>query len=163
MGGGSGDFLAFLEEQAQGPTLLEMHHEAVPEANPGDNVGFNVKGLSIKDIKRGNVASDAKADPARGCKNFTAQVMVMNHKNGFGVGYSPVVDCHTSHVACKFTKILNTVDRRTNMPPSTRTRPPRSSRSRPATPLTACSSPPAPWWWRRTRSSLPLAASPSAT
>ncbi|KAA0164498.1 hypothetical protein FNF28_03839 [Cafeteria roenbergensis] len=93
---------------------VEMHHEAVPEANPGDNVGFNVKGLSIKEIKRGNVASDAKADPARGCKNFTAQVMVMNHKNGFGVGYSPVVDCHTSHVACKFTKILNTVDRRTN-------------------------------------------------
>merc|ERR1712093_315174 len=62
---------------------VEMHHETLPQAVPGDNVGFNVKGLSIKDIKRGNVASDAKADPSRGCKNFTAQVMVMNHKNGF--------------------------------------------------------------------------------
>ena len=93
---------------------VEMHHESVAEANPGDNVGFNIKGLSIKDIKRGNVASDTKDKPARGVKNFTAQVMVMNHKNGFGPGYSPVVDCHTSHIACKFAKILSTVDRRTN-------------------------------------------------
>lgn len=93
---------------------VEMHHEAVAEANPGDNVGFNIKGLSVKEIKRGNVASDGKADPARGCKNFTAQVMVMNHKNGFGPGYSPVIDCHTSHIACRFTKILNSVNRRTN-------------------------------------------------
>jgi elongation factor 1-alpha len=51
---------------------VEMHHESVPEANPGDNVGFNIKGLSVKEIKRGNVASDSKADPARGTKNFTA-------------------------------------------------------------------------------------------
>jgi elongation factor 1-alpha len=93
---------------------VEMHHESVPEAIPGDNVGFNIKGLSVKDIMRGNVASDAKNDPARGAKNFTAQVMVMNHKNGFGPGYSPVIDCHTCHIACKFAKITSTTDRRTN-------------------------------------------------
>jgi elongation factor 1-alpha len=51
---------------------VEMHHESMPEAQPGDNVGFNVKGLSVKDIKRGNVASDSKNDPAREVENFYA-------------------------------------------------------------------------------------------
>jgi len=51
---------------------VEMHHEALPEAIPGDNVGFNVKGLSIKDIKRGNVCSDSKNDPAKEAISFTA-------------------------------------------------------------------------------------------
>lgn len=51
---------------------VEMHHESLAEAGPGDNVGFNVKGLSVKDIKRGNVASDSKNDPAREVENFFA-------------------------------------------------------------------------------------------
>jgi len=51
---------------------VEMHHESLAEAVPGDNVGFNVKGLSVKDIKRGNVASDSKNDPAREVENFYA-------------------------------------------------------------------------------------------
>ena len=51
---------------------VEMHHESLPEAGPGDNVGFNVKNVSVKDIKRGNVCSDAKNDPAREVLDFTA-------------------------------------------------------------------------------------------
>jgi elongation factor 1-alpha len=51
---------------------VEMHHESMPEAVPGDNVGFNVKGLSVKDIKRGYVASDDKNDPARETARFFA-------------------------------------------------------------------------------------------
>lgn len=51
---------------------VEMHHESLPEATPGDNVGFNVKGLSVKDIRRGFVASDSKNDPAREIENFKA-------------------------------------------------------------------------------------------
>jgi len=51
---------------------VEMHHEALIEAIPGDNVGFNVKNLSIKDIKRGNVCGDAKTDPPKECANFLA-------------------------------------------------------------------------------------------
>merc|ERR1711973_478273 len=58
---------------------VEMHHESLPEAVPGDNVGFNVKNVSVKDIKRGYVASDSKNKPATGCANFTAQVIVLNH------------------------------------------------------------------------------------
>merc|ERR1712026_148288 len=58
---------------------VEMHHESLPEAVPGDNVGFNVKNVSIKDIKRGYVASDSKNQPAGAAKDFTAQVIVLNH------------------------------------------------------------------------------------
>ena len=51
---------------------VEMHHESLLEAQPGDNVGFNVKNLAVKDIKRGNVASDSKNDPAREAETFKA-------------------------------------------------------------------------------------------
>lgn len=53
---------------------VEMHHEALTEALPGDNVGFNVKNVSVKDIRRGNVAGDSKNDPPQEAANFTAQV-----------------------------------------------------------------------------------------
>jgi elongation factor 1-alpha len=92
---------------------VEMHHESVAEALPGDNVGFNVKNVSVKEIRRGYVTSDSKKDPASGVANFTAQVIVMNHKN-IQAGYAPVLDCHTAHVACKFATIKDKIDRRTN-------------------------------------------------
>merc|ERR1712224_954962 len=92
---------------------VEMHHESLPEATPGDNVGFNVKNVSVKDIKRGNVASDSKNKPAVGCANFTAQVIVLDHPGQICNGYSPVLDCHTAHIACKFNEIKEKVDRRT--------------------------------------------------
>merc|ERR1719187_2850506 len=81
---------------------VEMHHESMLEAVPGDNVGFNVKNVSIKDIKRGNVASDSKSDPAKETKSFKAQVIILNHPGEIHAGYQPVLDCHTSHVACRF-------------------------------------------------------------
>merc|ERR1719322_826610 len=91
---------------------VEMHHESLPEAGPGDNVGFNVKNVSVKDIRRGNVASDSKNDPAREAKTFNAQVIVLNHPGEIGNGYSPVLDCHTAHIASKFTELLEKIDRR---------------------------------------------------
>merc|ERR1719220_2839185 len=60
---------------------VEMHHESLPEAVPGDNVGFNIKNVSVKDIKRGYVASDSKNKPAVGAKDFTAQVIVLNSRH----------------------------------------------------------------------------------
>lgn len=58
---------------------VEMHHEALTEALPGDNVGFNVKNVSVKDIRRGNVAGDSKNDPPQEAANFTAQVDIARH------------------------------------------------------------------------------------
>jgi len=92
---------------------VEMHHEALTEANPGDNVGFNVKGLSVKDIKRGNVCGDSKNDPPQETADFVAQVIVLNHPGEIHAGYSPVLDCHTAHIACKFAELLSKIDRRT--------------------------------------------------
>ncbi|KAJ3169065.1 translation elongation factor EF-1 alpha [Irineochytrium annulatum] len=93
---------------------VEMHHEVLEQGVPGDNVGFNVKNVSVKDIRRGNVASDSKNDPAKGAASFNAQVIVLNHPGQISAGYSPVLDCHTAHIACKFAELLEKIDRRTN-------------------------------------------------
>jgi len=91
---------------------VEMHHTQLEEAEPGDNVGFNVKNVSVKEIKRGNVASDSKNDPAKGAANFTAQVIILNHPGEIRKGYSPVLDCHTAHIACRFEELKEKIDRR---------------------------------------------------
>jgi elongation factor 1-alpha len=92
---------------------VEMHHEQLKEAVPGDNVGFNCKNVSVKDIKRGYVASNAKDDPALGAESFSAQIMIMAHPGEIRNGYCPVFDCHTSHIATKFQNIDTKIDRRT--------------------------------------------------
>jgi elongation factor 1-alpha len=92
---------------------VEMHHEALVEAVPGDNVGFNCKNVSVKDLKRGYVASDNANDPAKGCENFEAQVIIMAHPGQIQNGYTPVLDCHTCHIATKFKTITEKSDRRT--------------------------------------------------
>merc|ERR1719193_834801 len=91
---------------------VEMHHETLPEGVPGDNVGFNVKNVSVKDIRRGNVCSDSKNDPAFESKSFNAQVIVLNHPGEIQKGYTPVLDCHTAHIACRFDELLEKIDRR---------------------------------------------------
>jgi len=91
---------------------VEMHHEQLAEAVPGDNVGFNVKNVSVKDIKRGFVCGDSKNDPPKEAKEFLAQVIVLNHPGEIHNGYSPVLDCHTAHIACKFAEIKQKIDRR---------------------------------------------------
>ena len=92
---------------------VEMHHTNLEEAIPGDNVGFNIKGISVKDLRRGYVVGDSKNDPPKEALHFNAQVIVLNHPNKIMAGYTPVLDCHTSHIACKFDKLLQKIDRRT--------------------------------------------------
>jgi elongation factor 1-alpha len=91
---------------------VEMHHEALTQATPGDNVGFNVKNVSVKDIRRGFVAGDSKNDPPVETANFLAQVIILNHPGQIHAGYAPVLDCHTAHIACKFEELVSKVDRR---------------------------------------------------
>merc|ERR1712138_220225 len=78
----------------------------------GDNVGFNVKGVPVKKLRRGYVAGDSKRDPPKGAANFTAQVIVMNHPGQIRAGYTPVLDCHTAHIACKFNVLKEKIDKR---------------------------------------------------
>jgi elongation factor 1-alpha len=91
---------------------VEMHHESLQEALPGDNVGFNVKSVSVKEIRRGMVCGDTKNDPPKGCESFRAQVIILNHPGEIHAGYTPVLDCHTAHIACKFNELVEKIDRR---------------------------------------------------
>jgi len=92
---------------------VEMHHESMEEAKPGDNVGFNVKNISLKQIRRGMVAGDSKKDPPCKTDYFTAQVIILDHPNKIMAGYTPVLDCHTAHIACRFNKLITLMNKRT--------------------------------------------------
>lgn len=92
---------------------LEIHREMVEQAIPGDNVGFNVKQMSVHQLSRGHVASDADNEPASAVSSFDAQVILMNHPGSISEGYCPVIDCHTAHVACIFSRIKEKIDRKT--------------------------------------------------
>jgi elongation factor 1-alpha len=92
---------------------IEMHHQMLEQAKPGDNIGFNVRGLSVKDIRRGYVAGDQKNDPPMEVESFVAQIIVLQHPGQIHAGYAPVLDCHTAHIACKFTELISKIDRRT--------------------------------------------------
>ncbi|HQN92070.1 MAG TPA: translation elongation factor EF-1 subunit alpha [Methanoculleus sp.] len=91
---------------------IEMHHEEIPEALPGDNVGFNVRGIGKGDIRRGDVCGPADAPPTV-AEEFVAQVVVLHHPSALTVGYTPVFHCHTAQIACTFVELQKKLDPRT--------------------------------------------------
>jgi elongation factor 1-alpha len=91
---------------------IEMHHEQITSAEPGDNVGFNVRGIAKNDIRRGDVAGPVESPPTV-AKTFTAQIMVLNHPSVITAGYTPVFHCHTAQVACTFEAIEKKLDPKT--------------------------------------------------
>ncbi len=91
---------------------IEMHHESMPKAEPGDNIGINIRGIGKDDLKRGDVIGLA-SNPPTVAKQFTARIIVLNHPTVFTVGYTPVFHINTAQVSCKVVKITKKLDPRT--------------------------------------------------
>ena len=88
---------------------IEMHHEQMQQAEPGDNIGFNVRGIGEKDIARGDVLGHVDNVPTIATE-FTAQVVVLNHPTVITAGYTPVFHIHTAQVACQIIAIEKKLD-----------------------------------------------------
>ncbi len=100
-----GETVVFEPSGANGVvTSIEMHHEQYETAEPGDNIGFNVRGVGKNDIRRGDVAGHTDSAPTV-AKEFEAQVVVLQHPGVITVGYTPVFHCHTAQVACTFIEL----------------------------------------------------------
>jgi len=91
---------------------IEMHHQPLQEALPGDNIGFNVRGVSKTDIRRGDVAGHP-TNPPTVAKEFIAQVVILNHPTSIAAGYTPVFHIHTATVAGRIVEIIAKIDPRT--------------------------------------------------
>ncbi len=91
---------------------IEMHHEQINQAMPGDNVGVNMRGVAKNEIRRGDVAGPVN-DPPTVAKSFKAQIMVLNHPSVITKGYTPVFHCYTAQVACRFEAIEKKLDPKT--------------------------------------------------
>lgn len=108
-----GESVVFMPSGAKGEVKkIEMHHKEMTEALPGDNVGFNVKGVEKKDIKRGDVIGPSSSPPTVAA-DFTAQIVVLNHPTAVSVGYTPVCHIHTAQFAGRIVEILEKKDPKT--------------------------------------------------
>ncbi|MCW3988434.1 MAG: translation elongation factor EF-1 subunit alpha [Candidatus Bathyarchaeota archaeon] len=91
---------------------IETHHTMIPEAGPGDNIGFSVKGISRSDARRGDVIG-LVSDPPSVVKEFIGQIIVIHHPTAIATGYTPVLHSHTVTMACTFTELIQKIDPRT--------------------------------------------------
>jgi elongation factor 1-alpha len=108
-----GDKVTFQPANVSGEIKsIEMHHEAIQKAEPGDNIGFNVRGISREQLRRGDVCAHPD-NPPTVAKEFTAKIIVLNHPTVITVGYTPVFHCHTAQIACRFKQLLKKLDPRT--------------------------------------------------
>ena len=105
-----GDDVRFMPSDVGGEVkTIEMHHEEVDYAGPGDNVGFNVRGLGKDDVRRGDVCGPAD-DPPTVAETFQAQIVVMQHPSVITEGYTPVFHAHTAQVACTIESLDQEID-----------------------------------------------------
>ncbi len=108
-----GDKIIFMPAKAVGEVKsIEMHHQEIKEAVPGDNIGWNVRGVEKKDIRRGDVCGHVNKPPTV-AEEFTAQIVVLQHPSAITIGYTPVLHCHTAQVAGTITAILKKLDPKT--------------------------------------------------
>ena len=90
---------------------IEMHHSKVSKAEPGDNIGFNVRGIAKGDVHRGDVAGRVD-NPPTVATEFIGQIIVIYHPTAIAAGYTPVLHYHTGQIACRFTELLKKIDPR---------------------------------------------------
>ncbi|MEF8833146.1 MAG: translation elongation factor EF-1 subunit alpha [Candidatus Thermoplasmatota archaeon] len=108
-----GDKVTFMPANATGEVKsIEEHHEEIPKAEPGDNVGFNVRGVGKDDIRRGDVCGPADEPPSV-AETFKARIIVLDHPSVVTEGYTPVFHTHTAQVACKFMELEKKLDAKT--------------------------------------------------
>lgn len=108
-----GDKVVFQPANVSGEIKsIEMHHEEITEAVPGDNIGFNVRGVGKDDIRRGDVCGHPDKPPSV-ADEFTAQIVVLQHPSAITVGYTPVFHCHTTQVACTLIELKSKLDPKT--------------------------------------------------
>jgi elongation factor 1-alpha len=107
-----GDKIVFMPSNVQGECkTIETHHVRIPKAEPGDNVGFNVRGVNKTDIHRGDVVGHADAPPTV-AKEFTGQIIVIFHPTAIAQGYTPVMHAHTATIAATMTELVQKIDPR---------------------------------------------------
>lgn len=107
------DKIIFMPSGAIGDVKsIEIHHQQLPQAIPGDNVGFNVRGVDKSQIKKGDVVGHPDSPPSV-VSEFTAQIIVLNHPTVVTAGYTPVFHAHTAAVACTIEEIIAKIDPKT--------------------------------------------------
>ncbi|MDI6806027.1 MAG: translation elongation factor EF-1 subunit alpha [Candidatus Bathyarchaeia archaeon] len=107
-----GDVVVFMPANKQAEVKsIEMHHTRIPRAEPGDNVGFNVRGVAKTDLRRGDVCGHVN-NPPTVAKEFIGQIIVIYHPTAIAAGYTPVLHYHTGQVACRFTELIRKIDPR---------------------------------------------------
>jgi len=108
-----GDKVIFMPSGKTGEVKsIETHHVRIPRAEPGDNIGFNVRGVSKTEVRRGDVVGHPD-NPPTVAKEFIGQIIVIYHPTAIAAGYTPVLHVHTAQVACRFAELLKKIDPRT--------------------------------------------------
>jgi len=106
------DIIMFMPANKQAEVKsLEMHHTKILRAEPGDNIGFSVRGVAKTDIRRGDVAGPV-GNPPTVANEFIGQIIVIYHPTAIAAGYTPVLHYHTGQVACRFTELVRKIDPR---------------------------------------------------
>lgn len=107
-----GDTLTFNPPGVSGEVKsIEMHHEEIEEAEPGDNIGFNIRGVSKNDIRRGDVAG-SPSDPPTIVEEFTGKVIILETPTYITPGFTPVFHCQSAHVPGEIMEITQKIDSR---------------------------------------------------
>jgi elongation factor 1-alpha len=108
-----GDKVIFMPGGTTGEVKsIEMHHEEIPQALPGDNIGWNIRGIGKNDVRRGDVCGHVD-NPPTVADEFVGQIVILQHPSAITAGYTPVFHAHTSQIACQLIALNKKLDPKT--------------------------------------------------